>query len=66
MNPLIVFTPKDNQQYVNKRFLISVNQLSKYIGSHNATVVLNRFERCQQDKCTIKLRKYGKIEIYQK
>ena len=56
MNPLIVFTPKDSQQYVNKRFLISINQLSKYIGSHNATAVLNRFERCQQDKCTIKLR----------
>lgn len=66
MNPLIVFTPKDSRQYINKRFLISINQLSKYIGSHNAAAVLNRFERCQQDKCTIKLRKHGKIEIYQK
>ena len=66
MNPLIVFTPKDNQQYVNKRFLISINQLSKYIGSQNVSVVLSRFGRCNQDKCTIKLRKFGKIEIYQK
>lgn len=66
MNPLIVFTPKNNQQYVNKRFLISINQLSKYIGSQNALVVLRRFERCKQDKCIIKLRKFGKIEIYNK
>lgn len=66
MNPLFVFTPKEKTLYVNKRFLISINQLEKYIGSHNATVVLNRFEKCKQDKCTIKLRKHGKIEIYQK
>lgn len=46
MNPLIVFTPKEKRLYVNKRFLISINQLEKYIGSHNATVVLNRFEKC--------------------
>ena len=66
-NVRIVFTPNEIQKYNRRiRFLISVNRLSFYVGSDNAKKALERFLRSRQDKCTVKLRKYGKIEIYNK
>jgi hypothetical protein len=62
----IVFTPKNPNYYPNKRFLVSPNQLFKYIGSKNANkAILEAFESLQV-KTIKKYRKYGKIEIYSK
>jgi hypothetical protein len=63
----IVFSPKNIELYnFRKRFLISCNNLSKYIGKNNADTVKIKVSRFKSDKCTLKFRKYGKIEIYYK
>lgn len=66
INPLVVFTPKGQQKYKFKRFLISYNRLEYYIGKNNANTARLRRENSKADKTTIKFRKYGKIEIYEK
>lgn len=66
INPLVVFTPKEQQKYNLRRFLISYNRLAYYIGEHNANVARLRREKSKADKTTVKFRKYGKIEIYEK
>lgn len=63
----VVFSPKDKTLYANRRrILISCNQIQNYIGFDNYLAVLKRFDKCLQDKCTVKFRKLGKIEIYSK
>lgn len=62
-----VFSPKTPENFNGrKRFIISVDKLSSYITENNALTALNQFKKCKSDKCTIKFRKYGKIEIYSK
>ena len=66
INPLVVFTPKGQTEYNFKRFLISYNRLAFYIGENNANVARLKREKSKADKTTVKFRKYGKIEIYEK
>ena len=66
---LIVFTPKEKNLFQiskYKRFLISHNQLEKYITKNNANQVLESIKNQQTNKTTIRFRKYGKIDIYLK
>lgn len=48
------------------RFLVSVNTLKKYIGENNANKVILKASCLIHDKCTLRFRKYGKIDIYLK
>lgn len=66
INPLVVFTPREQNNYNFKRFLISYNRLEFYIGKENAIAARLRRERSKADKVTVRFRKYGKIEIYEK
>lgn len=50
----------------NKRFLVSENQLKNYVGEINANKAVLRHLKSGMDKTIIKLRKYGKLEIYNK
>lgn len=61
---LIVFSPKEVKDD-RKRFLISINQLHKYIGD-NANKAITAIKNQETNKTTLKFRKYGKIEIYLK
>jgi hypothetical protein len=63
---LIVFTPLEKRKYINKRFLVSINQLKKYIGQNNANKAFVKAENLKTNKLTLKYRTYGKIEIYLK
>ena len=65
-NPYVVFTPKNCEKFNYKRFLISYNQLEKYIGQINANKCRNLHSKQKTDKLTIKFRKFGRIEIYMK
>lgn len=66
INPYVVFTPKNSENFNYKRFFISYNQIEKYIGKKNANKCRNLHEKQKTDKLTIKFRKFGKIEIYMK
>ena len=66
INPLVVFTPKGQPEYNFKRFLISYNRLAYYVGENNANVARLRREKSKADKTTVRFRKYGKIEFYEK
>ena len=64
---MCVFTPKNYENFDNrKRFLVSVNRLSIYIGQKNAETAQIRIKKNKSDKCTIKFRTHGKLEIYSK
>lgn len=60
---LIVFSPKN--KLPNRRFLVSKNQLHKYI-QKNENKVLLAIKNQNTNKTTLKFRKFGKIEIYLK
>ena len=61
----VVFSPKNPADFENrKRFLVTLNTLRNYIGSSNAQAIAVRSSICLTDKCTFRLRKLGKIEIY--
>lgn len=66
INPLVVFTPKEQSKYNFKRFLISYNRLEFYIGENNANVARLKYKKSKADKTTVKFRKYGRIEFYEK
>lgn len=63
---LVVFSPREAWRYRYKRFLISVNRLPVYVGAKNALEARRRADTSKTDKVTIKLRKFGKLEIYVK
>lgn len=63
---LIVFTPLEKRKYINKRFLVSINQLKNYIGLDNANKAFLKAQNLKTNKLTLKYRTYGKIEIYLK
>lgn len=63
---LIVFTPNDKLLYSSKRFLVSANQLHKYIGLFNSCKALETAYLSSLYKVTLKYRKYGKLEFYSK
>lgn len=63
---LIVFTPKKQGDYKNKRFLVSPNNLYNHIGEKNANKLLYEAYYSNLYKTTFKLRKYGKLEFYSK
>lgn len=70
---LINFEPKyeyvfncNCKRMLYKRFLVSENQLKNYVGEHNANTAILRHLKNGKDKTTIRLRKYGKIDIYNK
>lgn len=48
------------------RFFVSINQLHKYVGVENTYKASIRVLGCKADKCTVKLRKYGKLDFYSK
>lgn len=52
--------------YNSKRFLVGAGALKNYIVEKNAVTVLKSIENMQTDKMTVKFRKCGKIEIYNK
>ncbi len=61
----IVFQPKDPSLHDGKRrFGVGVHSLSKYVGEENAEMALERAEKSDADKCTVKLRKHGRVDFY--
>lgn len=66
INPLVVFTPKEQSKYKFKRFLISYNRLEFYIGENNANVARLKYRKSKADKTVVKFRKCGRIEFYEK
>ena len=60
---LIVFSPKTKKP--NRRFLVSINQLKKYIGKNDIKVI-KAVQNLTTNKTTLRFRKFGKIEIYLK
>jgi hypothetical protein len=63
----VVFSPKEPQMYQDrKRFYISINRLSFYVGQNNSLAVITALKVCTTDKSTMRFRKYGKLEIYSK
>jgi len=64
---LVVFEPKNKHNYKNRRrFLITLNTMSKYIGEKNAQALKFELKEIRTDKHTRKYRSHGKIEIYWK
>lgn len=51
---------------LKRRFLVSYRQLYRYITETNANKALQAAKNLRTNKCTLKFRKYGKIEIYLK
>lgn len=66
MKYLVVYQPKVNRGYKYCRFLVSINQLHKYIGEKNAYNVLCACQSLTMDKRRLKFRKFGTIDIYLK
>ena len=66
INPLVVFTPKVPTEYKYKRFFISYNRLEYYVGTKNANTARLRRDKSKTDKTTVKFRKYGKLEFYER
>lgn len=63
----IVYQPKDPEQFEGKkRFAVGANSLHKYVGEHNAEIAIERALNSLDDKCTVRLRKHGRIEFYKK
>jgi hypothetical protein len=64
---LVVFSPRFPQLFNGrKRFFVTLNTMSNYIGSENAHNLIIKLEKVQQDKTTWKFRNHGKLEIYWK
>lgn len=63
---LIVYSPRLHKAFPNKRFLVSPNQLTKYVGIQNANKAILKAQNLKTNKCTLKFRSYGKLEIYLK
>ena len=63
---LVKFRPKDAQGNELKSRLIGGGQLPKHVGQENAFRAVLRALRSGEDKTTIKLRKYGRIDFYTK
>jgi hypothetical protein len=61
----IVFQPK-NSIYGKRRFAIGAGRLPFYVGQKNADTAILRALMSHDDKCTVKLRKYGRIDFYRK
>lgn len=51
---------------LKRRFLVSPVQLHRYISTSNANKALQAAQNLITNKCTLKFRKYGKIDIYLK
>lgn len=62
----IVFQPKDPALYGKRRFAVGTKSLHKYIGLENAHNAFVRVLNSKTDKCTIRLRKFGRIDFYNK
>jgi hypothetical protein len=63
----IVYQPNPGMPGSDKpkgRFGVGVGALRKYVGDHNAETALQRAFECADDKLTVKLRKYGRIDFY--
>lgn len=60
----IVFQPKDSELYGKRRFAVGVKSLHKYVGLENAHNAFVRALNSKTDKCTVKLRKFGRIDFY--
>ncbi len=63
---LIVYQPKPDLHLHSRRFLVSQNQLHKYITPANANKALQAAKITKQYKTTLRYRKYGKIDSYLK
>ena len=64
---IITFQPNEPANYDNKRrFSVGALSLKKYIGDKNANQAIIRALNSLEDKCTIRLRKYGRIDFYRK
>lgn len=63
----IVFQPKDPGNFGDKRrFAVGAYSLGKYVGEMNAKTALSRALKSKDDKCTVRLRKHGRIDFYTK
>jgi len=62
----IVFQPKDRRYTKRKKFMISANRLSDYIGVSNAAKVTFLLHNSLDHKWQMRFRKYGKLWIYGK
>jgi hypothetical protein len=61
----IVFQPK-NSNYGKRRFAVGAGRLPFYVGQKNADTAVFRALNSPDDKCTVKFRKYGRIDFYRK
>ena len=61
----IVFQPKNRKLFQDRRrFGVGAYSLYKYVGRKNAETALRRALSSLEDKCTVKLRKCGRIDFY--
>lgn len=64
----LVYQPSPELRKIHKRrrFLISPRMLHEYVGPENAYKANKRAFDTSEDKLSIKLRKYGKLDFYTK
>jgi len=62
----IVLQPYRPHGYRNRRFLVTVNRLPFYLGAYNADTVVLKALACRGDKCRLRFRNFGIVDIYQK
>lgn len=62
----IVFQPKEPGTHGKRRFAIGAGRLKNYVGEKNANIAILRAFNSLDDRCTVRLRKYGRIDFYRK
>ena len=62
----IVFQPKNPEIYGKRRFAVGAGKLHKYVGVKNANKAILRALKSLEDKETVRLRKFGRIDFYRK
>jgi hypothetical protein len=62
----VVVQPYQNLGYKKRRWLVSLNNLYRYIGSHNANTALTKALSMRTDKHRFKFRTFGIVDFYVK
>ena len=65
-NFYIVYQPNLLLKFRKRRFFVTSKTLKNYIGVSNANTALLRACNSLEDKCRVKLRKFGTIDFYVK
>lgn len=64
---IIVFQLNNPDEFHGKRrFAVGANSLDRYVGKKNAKTAVSRALNSKDDKCTVRLRKHGRIDFYSK